>query len=825
MYNLHLTRNLRSIAFLMVVAAIITGIGMLWWANRTGMPASWRAAIENEISKQGAYVRIGGLSYNPLRGVIATKVSVFSDATRLHEISKLENVVLDFDKTKLARGDVKITKIEFVNVTLIMPVDPNNPDSETLEIKDANGLLFMPGNRRFEIRNASGTIAGIRIVLDARIIGFKDNPQHVPDRSQEGKRRQLIARIIGELKRWRFDPDQPPQLRIVLNGDANQPDSLEAKLSLTAKGVKKNNHTLELITADSEITGNLLTITSLQAKDPHGELHGHADYNISNREGRFDIHSSLEIPSLLKNWFGTPPIKEITIGGSQTIDAEGSFLLEEGSNPRIQMTGHAACNSVKLRDVRFKTVKCAFSWNGGDLFLRDVVLQHAEGEVRGKAMIQRPLVRLAMESTIPGAILRPFFVGQPLEKVIDDFSNREGSSYLIRLEGGFDTTNPQSWAYTGGGIVKNVSYKGVPVNSAECRFSLSHHELDFFDGTVVFNYQDYPLRKEFNGPKQSTSKVGRIRYVAATKTVDVEDVTGTFWAAPMVRLFAPKIADAIEIYRFHTPPELKGSGVVDVTPQGRTALDVSFNGSAANYRFLGEDVTLLKPVGKVSIRGDRVTVDPLKLEAFDGPIKASFDVRDKGRLSGDMSWTRLSLPALSSTYGFNMKGSGDVTGRIEFSLTNGQVETMNGKGLLALNKAELLSVPIFGPLSPLISGVLGNRKAGFERAKSAFCNFKIKDGILSTRDFQTATTSLVFTGDGSIDLKERTIDMTMRLNARGLLGLLTWPLSPFYNMFQFRGTGPLKETKWENVMFTSPPDEQGEILLAPPKAKIVGDRN
>lgn len=825
MSHLHLTRNLRSIAFLMVVAAILAGIGILWWANRTGLPASWRAAIENEISKQGAYVRIGGLSYNPLRGVIATKVSVFSDAARLHEISKLQNVVLDFDKTKLARGDVKITKIEFVNATLTMPMNSDDPDSETLEIKNANGLLFMPGNRRFEIRNASGTIAGIHIILDARIIGFKQNSQQLPDRSQEGKRRQLVARIIGELKRWKFDPAQPPQLRVVLNIDVNQPGSSEAKLSLSAKGMEKNNHALDVITADAEITGNLLTITSLQAKDRHGELRGHGDYDLSAREGRFDVHSSLEIPSLLKNWFGTPPIKEITIGGSQTIDAEGTFRLEDGSSPQIQMTGYAACGSVSLRGVRFNTVKSAFSWNGRDLFLRDVLLQHDNGEARGKAKIEWPSVRLAVNSSLPAAILRPFFIKLPLEKVIDDFSNREGASYLVNLEGGFDAIDHLSWAYTGGGIVKNVNYKGVPVNSAECRFSLSHHELDFFDGTVVFNYQDYPMRKEFDGPRQATSKVGRIRYDAATKTVEVEDVTGAFWAAPMVRLFAPKVADSLEIYRFHAPPDLKGSGVVDVTPQGRTALDVSFTGSAANYHFLGEDITLLKPVGKVAIRGDRITIAPLKLDAFDGPIKASFDIRDKGKLSGEMSWTRLSLPSLSSTYGFNMKGSGDVTGRIEFAMTNGQVETMSGKGLLALDKTELLSVPIFGPLSPLISGVLGDRRAGFERAKSAFCNFKIKDGILSTRDFQTTTTSLAFTGDGSIDLKERTIDMTMRMNARGLLSLITLPLRPFYGMFQFRGTGPLKETKWENVMFTSPPEEQGEILLTPPKAKIVSGRN
>jgi hypothetical protein len=56
------------------------------------------------------------------------------------------------------------------------------------------------------------------------------------------------------------------------------------------------------------------------------------------------------------------------------------------------------------------------------------------------------------------------------------------------------------------------------------------------------------------------------------------------------------------------------------------------------------------------------------------------------------------------------------------------------------------------------------------------------------------------------------------------LGLITLPLRPFYGMFQFRGTGPLNDTKWENVMFTAPPEDQQEILRATPRATIVPDR-
>lgn len=824
MYHLHLTRNLRSLAFVLVAGALLAAVGVLWWANRTGLPESWRATIEREIGRQGAHVEIGGLRFLPLRGLVATKVRVFSDPERRHEISSLESVLLDFDKTKLARGIVHVTKIQLRDGRLSLPVDPADPDSDTLEVSGANGTLFMPGDRRLEIRDARGRIEGIDVSLNARLVGYQQEGGTPPGESPTGRRRKLLARVISEINQWNFDAADPPSIRVFLDGDANEGGSLSANLSFHARGIGKNRYHLDEVTAEAEIAGDLVTVTSLRAKDARGVFDGRLDYDIGDREGRFDLHSSLEIAPLLKAWAGVAPLQDALIAGKQEIEAEGGFQIDAENKFRARMTGRASCESAMLRGVRFDSVKTSFAWRDGDLFLRDAVLTRPDGVARGKAMIQWPMVRLALESTFPEQTYKPLFAGQPLEKVIADFEDRKGAEVFVALEGGFDATDRHSWAYTGRGRVKNVNYKGVPLNAAECKLSLSHHELDFFDGSVTFNYQGYPLREAFGGPAQATAKVGRIRYDAASRTVEVENVTGGIWAAPLVRLFAPKVADSLEIYRFHAPPALKGSGVVDVTRQGRTSLDIAFSSTAsADYKFLGENLTLSRPAGRVLIRGERVTVDDLTLNVFDGPVAARFEVAEKGRLAGEMSWTKLSIPALSSTYGFQMKGGGEVTGRIEFSLSDGRVETMNGEGLFAMEKTELFSVPMFGPLSPLVSGVLNDRRAGFERAKSAFCNFRIKDGILSTRDFQTSTTSLTFAGDGEVNLKERSIDMTMRMNARGLLGLITLPLRPFYGMFQFRGTGSLKDPKWENVMFTTPPEEQADLLKPAPKAKVVRD--
>ena len=822
MYRLHLTRNLRTLAFLLILSAVLGTVGVLWWANHTGLPEPWRAAIEREAAKQGVHLKIGGLRYIVFRGIVATDVRIYSELEHLREFSRLERVVLGFDNTKLARGIIHLKKLQLNDARLVLAVDPKDLESETLDITDANGTVWMPGGRRLEIRDARGKIAGINVTLNARLIGYQQEGNKPPDESNEGKRRILLAQVINELKKWNFDRNHAPALRITAEGDINDHSSITAKIGLRISDIEKNGHVLDEVTAQADMAGDVLTVTSLRAADSRGVFEGHIDYNLRDREGRFDVSSSLEVPRLLTAWLGLPALHDVSIGGKQLLEAEGDFQLNEKNVPQIKLTGHARCESVTLRGMPFDAVEGAFSWRDGDLFLRDLRLIRRDGEARGKAMIEWPLVRLELHSTLPVPVYRPFFVKQPLEIVLNDFSERDGAAVDVRLEGGFDMTNKFAWAYTGSGSVRNLNYKGVPVNSAKCQFSLNHHELDFYDGTVVFDYSDYALHQAFNGPDDGTAKVGRIRYDAPSKLVEVEDVRGAFWAAPMVRLFAPKVADTLEQYRFHQPPELKGAGVVDVTPQGRTALDVSFRSDhPADYQFLGENLRLGRPAGEVAIRGERTHVTDLKLDAFDGPVAGNFEYLGGGRLQGELSWTKLSIPGLTSTYGFQMKGAGDVTGRIDFSLTDGKVETMDGEGLLALEKAELLSVPMFGPLTPLIGGVLNEESAGFQRAKSAFFTFKIQDGILTSNDFQTATTSLNFTGEGSLDLKERAIDMTLRMNARGLLGLITLPLRPFAGLFQFRGTGSLKDPIWENLKFTAPQETQKQILLEAPKAKVI----
>ncbi len=827
MLRFHIRQNLRSAFFLLVLLLAAAIPVAIWQANRSGLPDSWRALIERELGNQGIHLKIGAIQYLPLRGITARDVRIFADPDHENELSRIGRILMDFDKAKLARGELRLNRMQLANADVLISADTSDPDSEVLELSAVYGELLMPGGRVLEIRNARGKVGTVEVGINARLLGYRSTGAGgLPDEdaTQRGKRRDFVALISRELERWSHPEDAPPRIDIHINGDLNEMSTFASHFEISAPSMAFNHHSVDGIEISGKLLGRVLLLENIRMSDARGYLHARADYDLQTRNGRFDGECSLDLLSLAESWFEFQSPDELLVGGGQSIQASGSYKIPADQVlPEIQATGNFACESVMFRGVVFDRVESLFAIRDGQFFFQNARLQRSDGEASGKALIQWPMVRLALESTLPAPIYRPFFLGQPLERVIDSFHVSGESKFHVVLEGGFDATDRFSWAYQGHGKAEQVAYNGVPVQSATTRFSLSHHELDFHNGELYLDTSAYSQRIAYGGPQQTRTTVGAIRYINPKRAIEVHDVKGEFWASPVLAIFNPELADQIEAYQFHRPPILQSSGVIDLDQPSRTRLDIRFETpTPSSTEVLGKKIIFARAKGNISLRGERVLIGPMELTAFDGPIQSSLS-HAGGRLTAEITWTRLDLSALANTYGVSMQGSGSTTGRIQFSLTDGKISTLNGEGLAGFENAHLFAVPILGPLSPLIAAIVDDRRTGYERAKDAFLTFDIQDGVIRSNDFRTTTTSLNFTGDGQIDLNDDTVDMTMRVNARGLLGIITLPLRPFYGLFQFRGTGPMREPKWENVMFTNPSPAQREDLLNPPKATIVNE--
>ncbi|WP_035605708.1 AsmA-like C-terminal region-containing protein [Haloferula sp. BvORR071] len=551
------------------------------------------------------------------------------------------------------------------------------------------------------------------------------------------------------------------------------------------------------------------------------------EYDLSTRSARFEMRSNLDLPPILRAIDAGGLLREVGFQSRPDLNAGGHIEWPMNAPPTFHITGHLAADNVSYARHTASRLESDVSFDGKNLFLDNLIAKRPDGQLKARLLVKDDEIRWSAAGNLKASVWKDFFDKVPLGKVLNDFSERDNTTVDGSVEGHASRSDPHAWGVTGTVKATHMAYKGTPFNRAQVSMKLDHDFLDFTDGTVEFDYSNYAMRKAHGGPLTGKAKVDRVRYNREPSTLTLEGIEGNFWPAPVLRMFLPNVADHLEEYGFHNPPALSGSGTIGLM-KAQQKTDFKVHGSTpgkVSYHFAGQDLLLDGLETNVRVKPGRTEVRDLAFSLFDGPLRANFDViygdGEGQHVDGEIDWTHLSLPELSTACGFDKQAKGFVTGRMNFQQQAGkEAAGLNGEGHIALEEGELFSVPIFGPLSPLLAAVV-DRKAGFQQATEAFCSFKVKDGVLSTRDFYTDTSSMTFTGDGTADLNRKTLDMTIRMNARGFLGLITLPLKPVVDgLFQFRGTGPLKQPKWDNVMFTSPPDDENDKLLKPPKARL-----
>ncbi|BCX47372.1 hypothetical protein HAHE_12800 [Haloferula helveola] len=827
MKRIRIIHRLRVAVALLGFVAVLGGAGVLWWANHTGLPESWRSGIEDALAANGIHADVASLRYLPLRGIEAGEVTVYSDASRTREVGRLHQLILDVDRSRLSRGDFKIDQLDLAGARISLAVDPADPDSKTLDITDANGRIDFSGPREIEISGASGMVGGVRLeatgILKLYRPGLFGSPEDAE--AARAERRKILLAIIDTLDSFRLKTTTPPRIRIDARGDFEIPGSLRATIAVQARELESRDLEIRHIDLQGEVHGRTLVVHHAEILTENGSLGGTLDYDMDRHAGRFELRSGIDIAAFLAGLDIPLPERMPTFEAPPQINAHGQFRRTEDQWD-FQVIGDADLTGPSFLHLSADRIFSRFSWDGSRALLEDLSVRDGSHSLTGRAFITPERVLYQASTDLPLGFWQKSVKIQPLATILADFEAGDGATATIDFEGMANLLDHRDWRFKGTAAASSLSFRGVPARKARVSMDLDHDQLDFTDGEVDFDYSDYRLRKEHGGPDSGHATVGQILYDHTSGTIKIAGLRGNMWPAPAVRTFAGEIADELEVYGFHRPPDLAADGIIDIRRGNpKQDLRVTFSStSSIDYEFLDETLELAAPSGSVRVLPDRVKIGNLDLGAFGGRIRADMESRlgtGAMAIEGELDWTELGLPEIAKSYDFDSTPKGSITGRIDFSLNGDDISGFDGSGHIALEDSELFDVPIFGPLSPVISAVLGRRDAGFQEATSAFCTFRVDRGVVSTTDFLTTTTSLVFTGDGKADLNDETLNMTVRMNARGFFGFITLPLRPFYGLFQFRGSGPIEDPEWKNVMFTSPPPEQESRLLEPPKARAV----
>ncbi|MFT5906571.1 MAG: hypothetical protein ACI9E1_002181 [Cryomorphaceae bacterium] len=555
------------------------------------------------------------------------------------------------------------------------------------------------------------------------------------------------------------------------------------------------------------------------------------------------LDSTLTGSATLKN----SRFKEITF---QQLDSS-ILWKDEVLTAKIDLT------KPMLRASPLDSFKATISIKDKQLKLTEISGSHPSGNLTGSFYTSDDYYHFDIISRMNPYVLMPFIKNKKTVEFLSRAAIDAESNSYISARGKLNRTDKTDWESEGQATFTELKFSGVDLHSIKSDYKMDSKGLLATDSRLVFNYENYALSKLFKGSPKGEVTVAKTYIDNAAKTATLEGVKGRAYPAQIARLFHKGVADHLEEYQFYNAPKLIASGVFDTTDRKIKDQKLDFNceiscpSSNTRYKFLGGNLLLQNFSANIQVVKNEVKVRKLRSQLFDKGLAQGnlfFTIPQKGpaRYQGDINWQNIDFRKLGITYNFDEVQRGRLRGNIQFTGIGDSIASFNTKkdtmGTFALENGNLYSVPVLGPVSiiinPFISPLAGG-KALNERLKNMSARFKVINGVIITDDIQSLTPSLTFFGEGSVNLNNDMIDITIRVNYRGLLGkamelgveIIKLPFhllrAVFLNkkpaetgLIQVRGRGLYKNPAWKLVPF-DPPRDFNVPLFNPGKAQAV----
>lgn len=823
-------RHCRSAFVVLALGLLVAGGWLLWETNQRGFSGKWAGQFEDELAKLGLAAEFSSARLSLSKGLVVNDLRVFSEDDGSELLLSADRLILDIDRHRALRGLWELRSFHFDNAFYRLP-DEYAPH----QLSALTGRVSLNRDKEFNLTETSGMLGELAISFDVRLRNFdlaryfaeKDEDEEAADYSD------LITSLHHEIARWTLEREVPSELAVGVAGDLNHPKSMRTAFTFTAADLSRDSYRINSLRVRGHLNPANVAITELAFNDSEGAFLADGSYHFLEQRIDFAGRSRTALDHLLKDGFGVKVLDSITMRAAPDITATGSVLFASDSPPVIRLTGRLKMSDFGYLEQDWQSLAADYSWQDGDLYLRNLDVRATSGTLAGQLLFQNEVVRYQAKSTLPLKRYRPFIrKGAPLEAIVNRMEFEPDASINLDLRGTITPSDLTDWSASGSAIIENFSYAGVPLLAASGIFNLTQLQSVFTQTEFEFDLREDRSFKQHGGPESAVVRVDAVAVDAVARTVGIDHLHGVCWPAPILKMFVPNLAKSFEEdYRATAPPSFSSSGVIDWDrSQKKTSLHIQFEMAAPlYYDFLGETIELKETSVRVHTHQKQVDLHDLSTYAFSGPVKGNVSIllpNVKGTpadFRGSVVWTRLRLADIGERYGFEKVERGLLTGRLDFSGTGGKVQALNGTGNFGLEQGELFKAPVFGPLSPLIAGIMGNKRASHETARDASANFLIRDGILLTDDFITSTDSLTVHAEGSVDLVRKTLDMTARADTEGLLKLVTLPINigPLSGLFQFHGTGPLMDSKWENAPFTRQSKTKKDPLFAPPPKGVV----
>lgn len=849
------------------------------YVRSDGFSRKWRTFVMKQFEERGVYLTLEKLTLDPLEGLVARGIQVYQDKKHTVILADVDRLHLDLDYGKMVRNELFLEGMDLRDADLTFPLDPEDPHSEKLTLKDLDARLYLIGDR-IEIRKAEGTLFGLRIHVSGSLLKPPADKEPMDEeKAQEMRRQQLAAirarrNLIVEVARILkpFESARAPRLEVEINGDLEKPEELNASMRLSAQTLKHRDYICEELEVVANYAGEQVDLTRLRVKDRLGELEASATWELGGAEVDFHVRSTADLPGMLFAVTGNEVVKEFVFYEPVQLNVDGKYLLgpavPEGGLLPVDCVGAVRAKRFNSRGVVMDGLDVDFGISPQGCYFRDVLLRHETGSLSLQAMWKKDesFRYRALLQMDPNTFL-PFLRLPKTAEIVRRFEFGPESAIWFEVEGEGPELDINACLNKGRAEVHRFRYRGVDFQkvTADVEFQGPHH-----------SYHNLTIERP-----EGRAIAKRVDCDDIQRTVRLTNVVSTVDPVALSSCFAPKTAANIAKYRFDRHPEVELDGLIGIT--GGTDLKVKFRSEGtAHYELWDEDYVISRPVGELHFAGPLLTYDvkgglfgqamackgtadiapdsddytvdlraeyfpyevfgkPLPFENLRATIVCKdglvdFDThsdllngryRLKGKLdenrrpqpySGELRIEAVSLNRFARVYAPKETSEGDLTGHLTFTGKLGDWKTLKGSGAIVILNGNLYAVPLLGPLTPLLGAVLPRPIKGYNIAKEADCTITVADGFASTEDFEALTGVFRLVVGGRVDFLEDRIQLEAQAKFRGLPGLVLFPVS---EILEYVGEGTVGTPLWRPKYFSGSREREAFRREEPPKALPV----
>jgi hypothetical protein len=472
-------------------------------------------------------------------------------------------------------------------------------------------------------------------------------------------------------------------------------------------------------------------------------------------------------------------LADVTLTSPPLLELSGAANFAE-KKPRLSVIGRLDVERFNYKTVPFLKLTADFSWDGDRGMIRELRLRHESGELRGDLLDAPNDFRLNLESAIDPIVFRAV-TSPELGRFLAEWVWSRPPVIRLGIRG--PGRDPATWTGQGTITTQRTRFRGTSMNEASAALRLEKGALNLDNLRVV--------RDEGTG-------TGSIAYDFAHREVRFKDIKSNLRLTEAIVWVDPKYFKEVAPYKFRQPPNLVVNGVFQFHGTN-DHIEIKVDApSGMDYVFLGKTLPFDRVTGRLLFTNNRLQLFDIEGKLFNGTARGGADIslaKNDNHYRANLALEGVDFPKLADLYFKYSTAHGRLSGAYEWTGIGSEARLMEGAGSAKVTEGDIFAIPVFGPLSELLSAIIPG--AGYSLARQARSTFTIKDGVIHTDEFKVSGKLFGMVGKGDVHFLEDKLDFDIRIEAGGAGVVLT----PMYKLFEYKGEGSIAKPNWHPKRF------------------------